>query len=150
MESEERRGRVPAELLTGDAAPGATVSHFSLVLPHSHSLSISCLSDLHEREPRRHRLSRRSGSAARQGGERWGEEREERLILDAPLPASQSNLIHPTLPPSAQPRTDPSIPSPPHPAAKCVKLSAWFIRLLPQTVSCLHVGSKAPYPSPPH
>lgn len=56
-------GRVPAESPTGDAAPGATVSHFCCrFLPHSpiHFPSPAFL--IFTRELRRHRLPRRSGA----------------------------------------------------------------------------------------
>lgn len=113
MESEERRGRVPVELPTGDAAPGATVSHFSLFLPTPiHFPSPTFL--IFTRESRGATVSP-GGVGVRGGGEAGrralgGEKKEKNASFWMPsLPASQSTSIHPTLPPSAAPRAAPSI-----------------------------------------
>lgn len=72
------------------------------------------------------------GVGARQGGEHWGEKREERLILDA-IPACLAVKLDSSHTPAVcrAPRGSCYFFFP-HPAAKCVKLSAWFVRLLPQ------------------
>lgn len=133
MESEERRGRVPVELPTGDAAPGATVSHFSLFLPTPiHFPSPTFL--IFTRESRGATVSpgevgvRGGGEAGRRA--LGGKKREERLILDAISACLAVNLDS---------SHTPAVCSTPrssfyfffsHPAAKCVKLTAW-VRLLP-------------------
>lgn len=132
MESEERRGRVPVELPTGDAAPGATVSHFSLFLPTPiHFPSPTFL--IFTRESRGATVSPGEvgvRGAARQGGEHWGKKKRR-------TPHSECHLCLPRSHPRFIPHSR-RLQRPAqlllfffsHPAAKCVKLTAW-VRLLP-------------------
>lgn len=129
-------GRVPAELPTGDVAPGATVSHFCLRLPHSHSLSISCLSDLHSRAAAppspQEEWKRGGGEAGRIAvGCREGKRGTPDSICRLCLPRSQTRIV--ALSSRLQRPT---------------QLHALFffflfrvIWLLPPPVSLLHVGS---------
>lgn len=135
METERAVGEFPAELLTVNGAPGATVSLSLLpLLPHSHSLSISHLSDHRQR-----------AAIISQGVRGRGEKRKRSCTFPMPsLSASLSNSIHPTVLWTA------GLCAALH-GCNCIKqkadstCSSGSSRLVG-----LYVGCIASYPSPPH